>query len=558
MTRPGRPAGVALAALAVVGVPAAHAQPVRLPPTVPVVAPPPTLAMRAPAPTPAALPSTARRPARRRRGPTTIAPPPPPRVTSQLALGLAVDGAGLRTIDGQALTVGGAAYVDGQDFRSARAYGYGEAFLGTRGLVVPGLSTYLASKFRFAPVVPTRPPLVEAWDQVDPFQIRTGWTELEGVVERGPLRSLRVRGGRQFVYGPAVVHLDGVAVGWQRPWLKVAAYLGARVPDWVSDATAGPRQVVAGAEATWTIASDRRPLSLRWRGLRFAGASHSDLTVDWRPRPDVALAVTGRWADRDAARQRATVRVRVSDETRLVIEGELRQRADWLWDYEARDAEGPGQARRYLELGQRLPRAGLRIRAGTVLLDNIDALLFGAAAIDTSAATDPDTPARPGWIEGGAALEVRVRRTFALSLSGLTRLYRRADALPLAQVVDVENQIQPLQWQSDQLGERSLIEGGAAARFTGGARKFSATVEFYARRTRFAQLYVDDGVSDTRPEATDPLDASSLHGGGRFQAEAWISPRLRLRTEYELTTRLGSAPEITGLKALRILVEGRY
>ena len=40
--------------------------------------------------------------------------------------------------------------------------------------------------------------------------------------------------------------------------------------------------------------------------------------------------------------------------------------------------------------------------------------------------------------------------------------------------------------------------------------------------------------------------------------EAWISPRLRLRTEYELSNRFAAAPEIAGLKALRIIAEGRY
>jgi len=126
------------------------------------------------------------------------------------------------------------------------------------------------------------------------------------------------------------------------------------------------------------------------------------------------------------------------------------------------------------------------------------------------------------------------------------------------QVVDAENQIQAAQWPTANVGERNLLEGGVQVRFTGGARKFSASGEIYARRTRYARLYVDDAVAEPLAESLDPLTDSVIHGGGRFIFEAWISPRLRLRTEYELTNRFAAAPEIAGLKALRIIAEGRY
>ena len=47
-----------------------------------------------------------------------------------------------------------------------------------------------------------------------------------------------------------------------------------------------------------------------------------------------------------------------------------------------------------------------------------------------------------------------------------------------------------------------------------------------------------------------------MRGGGRFSLQAWVTPRIRLRGEYELSTTLDLAPEILGYKSLRILLEG--
>ncbi|MBK9031877.1 MAG: hypothetical protein IPL61_11215 [Myxococcales bacterium] len=547
-------AGVALAIA-----PAAAERPPRLPPTLPVARMPTTLTMRL-APTPPPPAPAPPRPRRRRAAPARREPAPP-RVTAQLAIGMAVDGAALRTA-GDAptpgVTVGGAPFTEGVDYRAARAYGFGEAFLGSRGLVVPGISAYLASRFRLAPTIASTPPIVDAWDKIDPLQVRAAWTEADGVIDSGALRTLRIRGGRQYVYGPAVAHLDGLAATWSTSWLRTSVYLGSRVPDWDSGELAtAPRQLITGGEVAVTLRQGPRPLAVRVRALRYADASHSDVTVDWTPRPDVALALTSRLAGREVARHHASMRVRVSAETRLVFDADLRRRADWVWDYDLRD-DDPGRPRRYLDLGPRLPRTTVRGRAGTVLLDNIDALVFGGLAFDGRGVDPTPSFTSAGWVEGGGALEIRMRRTVALTLTGLARVYSRVDAAPAAVVTDEEDQIQALAWPTRNVGERNLIEGGAQVRFTGGARKFSVSGELYARRTRYAQLYVDDADVSPAPEMTDPLDDTTVHGGGRFVFEAWISPRMRVRSEYELSSRFASAPEIAGLKALRIVAEGRY
>lgn len=552
-----------LAALAPV---AAVAQP-GLPPTVEVPTTPRHLAMRAqpPQPSPTTTPPPPRRPRPRpRRAPATAAPTaPPPRLSAQLSLGMAIDGAGLRNRTGDSpatgTTIGGSVYTAGADFNPARAYGFGALFLSTRGLIAPSVATYLASQFRLRPAVGTRAPIVDTWDRVDPLAVRAAWADATELVATGALRTLALRAGRQFVYGPAPVHLDGLWVSWAPRGLHVAAYLGSRVPDWASEVRAADaRGLVLGGELRIPLVDGPRALTARARGLRYAGHTHADVAIDWRPRPDVDLSAVSRIKDDAIAHHRATLRIRVSDETRLAIEATSRKRADWLWDYERVSDNDPTQPRRYLDLGPPTARTTVRVRAGTVLLDNIDALLFGGAALDERDDDQAPTRTSPGWLEGGSAVEMRLRRTLGLTLSGLGRIYARTDAVPAEQLIDLEGHALPLPATGEHIGERSLFEGGVAARFTGGARKFSATAEIYARRTRHALLYRDDGIADSEHELTEPLDLDTIHGGARFAFDAWITPRLRVHTTYELTNRFATAPEIAGLKALRILVEGQY
>lgn len=562
----GGPVRLTLAAAVVAAAAPAVAQPA-LPSTVDVPATPRHLAMRAtpamPSPTTAPTPPAVR--PRRRRAPaiTTPPPPPPPRLSAQLTLGLAVDGAGLRNLAGTApatgTTVGGDTYVDGLNYQPSRGYGFADLFVSSHGLVVPSVSTYLASQVRLRPPVGARPPILDAWDRVDPLQVRAAWADAVGAIDEGPLRTLTLRAGRQFVYGPAPVHLDGLWASWSPRGWRLSAYLGSRVPAWtVEDRRGDGRGAVLGGELRVPVVTGPRGLTVRGRALRYGGHTHGELGLDWSPRADVSLAASARFLDDASAFQRATVRIRVSEQTRLTVDGTRRRRADWRWDYERVEADDPTAARRYLDLGPPTPRSTVRVRAGTVFLDNIDALIAGAVAIDDRDPDQATTRTSPGWLEGGGAIEVRLRRTLALTLSGLGRIYGRTDATPAEQIVDLELSQTPLPATGDHVGERSLFEGGVGARFTGGARQFSATAEIYARRTRFAVLYRDDGFADTPHEGNEPLDIDTVHGGGRFAFDAWITPRLRVHTTYELTNRFATSPEVAGLKALRILLEGQY
>jgi hypothetical protein len=304
---------------------------------------------------------------------------------------------------------------------------------------------------------------------------------------------------------------------------------------------------------------------IRARAIAYENHGHADHTVDGRVRRALDVTALARTFDGAIAHEQLTVRYRLSDHTRVVVDAGYRHRRDPLWDLSYRDRDDDvGADRRYLDLGPRLPRATFRVRAGTVLLDNVDLLLNGGAAVDTHTGEDPadDSLYAAGWLEGGGALEVRVRRTFALGVSGLVRAYNRTDAADEeidATVLDVEDAPSPLVLPADHVGERSLVEGGISARFSGGARKFSVGAELFVRRTRYAELYRDDGVVDAHGddrEADGVLGTRDLRGAGRVTLDAWVTERVRLRCEYDLSSSLAGSPEVNDLKSLRILAEG--
>lgn len=497
-----------------------------------------------------------------------------PEIRAQLVLGFAIDGAepsarGL-TLAGNQLGTGAAtddAHRARVGYDRARAYAFGDAVLGVDRIMTPGLSAYLAARFRIVPTVPRFAPVPTAWDTTDDLQVRAGWAEADGLFTRGPLASLVVRAGRQHVYGPAIAHLDGLWASWRARGLAVALYVGSRVPAWYEPDPAHPdlgaqRGVVSGLELSYDLRRRELPFTLRLRALGFEGHDHADLTVDWAARKDLVITGNARTFDSALAQEHVTLRYRVSEKTRLVIDGRYRHRRDPIWDFAFRDPDEPGVARRYLDRGPSLPRATARARAGTVLLDNIDVLVHGAFAFDARLDRDEVSYHAAGYLEGGTALEVRVRRAFVLGVSGMARTYNHRD--PPEALVDVENQVQPLDLPPQHVGERTLLEGGVVARFSGGARRFSAAAEAFVRRTRWAERYRDDGVADPRTGGGGDLEDELLlgeldvRGGGRISFDAWVTARLRLRTEYDISSALDVAPEIRGLKSLRLLAEGQF
>jgi len=552
-------AGVALAAVAHAG--PADLQLQALPPR------PATLHMRsapqvaqaapaAPAPPPATAAGDAVQVTATRRGGEAAPRDLSRAITFRFDLGFALDGAGLSkkpTLTGG--TLGSANYEE------ARPIGLGDLFLGSRGLGLPSLGTYLAAHARFAATSDLQQPLSSAYDAEDPILIRSAWAESDGLFRQRWLRPLRARAGRQFLYGPAIVHMDGTTVAYETRAFEAHLYAGSRVRDWApSRPSADVGGQLSGGDVRLDLAHWQNiPVVLSASSLRYEGHNHNELSLAYaNKKKDLVVRAAARRRDGQWVRESGSARIQVSDVTQITVDVSHRSSDDWRYDYEWIDADDTSVLR-FLYLGLVTPRLMGSVRAGTVLLDNVDVLVRAATSSDLSRRDAHRDAFSPSWYEAGGAVELRLRRAVGIGASVLGRNYRRPEVAVITDVEETQPDAmrgQPLPDDPTALGERGYAEGGLTVRYTGGARRFSAIAELYGRQTRSVALYENDNRN--QPPGEPKLDDLDRRGGGRFTLEAWPLPQVRLLAEYDLTTALELSPEIRSLKSLRLMAEGTF
>lgn len=513
---------------------------------------PATLALAPPEPAPEAPVDAA--------DPATIDPirlPPPPRRREEISdsgavtleeqlifrfdVGFGLDGgepSGEPMLSGSQVPTG--------EYARVRMYGFGDAVIGTRGLMASSLSTYAAATFRFDHVA-DRPitPVPSVYDAtgVDDILIRAAHAEVDEYFENPWLRPLYLRAGRQFRYGPAIAHFDGFTIGYDTDVASVGLFSGYRVSQ-LGHTDHVPDESISGGDLRLDLYRLRRvPLVFTASFLEFDGSSHSDLGVALQWSRDILLRGSLRSRNGHSARQRLELRLRVSKVTVVSAELDNRTEDDWIYDILIADRPDDATARRWLDLGPPLPRTVLGVRAGTVLLRNIDVLVRGGAAIERD--DEVDAPWSPSYLEAGGALEVRVRRAIAVGSSLLYRRYGRDDPVPVGDLTSGPDPLPGTLFSG--VGERSFVESGGRLEYRQGARKFRAGAELYGRFYRF----------DT-PYQVSRADDADLIGGARFHVEGWAGEHLRLRAEYDLSSAIAAAPELRGIKSLRVLAEGRF
>lgn len=446
--------------------------------------------------------------------------------------------------------------LDRSEYAHLRIYYFGDAVIGSRGLLAPSLSTYLAAQFRMdedsgGRINPV--PTVFDGDDVANLWIRSAHAQLDGVFDHPLLAPVWVRAGRQYRYGPAIAHYDGLTVGYDGPGLTVAAFAGRGVNVTGSAVYSEDHEedVMVGLDGRIDLHALRRvPLVLSGGLLRFHGTSHVETSLALRWSRDVSMSAGIRILDGSHARTRLDLHARVSKVTTVSFELDNRSITDWMYDlFTVQRPVAAGDPRPFLDLGEPVPRLYLGLRAGTVLLGNVDVLVHGGAALRRHEDEFAANAHAASFAEAGTAIEVRLRRTLAMGLNVLVRRYEREE--PLARDL---GQYVPgtLEESTGAAGELSFLEGGAQVRYDLGARRFSASTELYWRRYHFQPSYIDLGA-----EALDEL-ASDVRGGARFGIEAWAGERLRLRGEYDVSSALRVAPELRGVKSLRIVAEGRF
>jgi len=480
-------------------------------------------------------------------------------VSFSLTIGYQVDGArpsGKASFD--------APVQEGRDYSALRSYGFGELFFSTRGVALDSLSSYFALRFDAAQrdiyhppgggaAVPIAPPIA-TWFDRNTFETRTGWGELKDFLPRRfGLRKLRFRAGSQYIYGPWVLHIDGGLLAYDGDIVTASAYAGGRHADYTTDLT-NDRYAVAGASVrvdlrklvSVPVAIAGETLSVTSGVAGQPDSTHRQLELDWQPRRDFTVLAQARTLDDKLANEHVEFRARYHEVSNLVVDVMRRFDTDWRWD-PSLITDDSTVARRYLDLGPVVPQFTASLRAGTLIAENVDLLARTTIAGDLSKSGEPTSSFSASYVELGGALEVRLRRTVAVSASVLSRQTEREDLIG-GPITDVRFVPQPLP-PSAATGERGFTELGVRMRMSLGARQFSAMAEVYGRQTRYAELYQDP---------TDPIPTSDVRGGGRVTLDAWIGKRLRLFASYDLSSALTFTPEITSYKSLRLTMTGFY
>jgi hypothetical protein len=459
----------------------------------------------------------------------------------------------------------GAPIQEGRDYNALRSYGFGELFLSTRGVALESLSSYFALRFDAArrdfyrlpdqTQVRIAPPIA-TWFERNTFEVRTGWGEVKDFLPRRlGLRKLRLRAGSQYIYGPWVMHMDGALIAYDGDIVTASTYFGARHPDYTREITP-ESYAVAGASLRLDLRNLLSvPIALTGETLDLQSfvdgqpdSSHRQLEIDWQPRRDFTVFAQLRTRDDQIANQRLQFRARYREVTNLVFDVMRRLDTDWRWDPSLVAPEDPMTARRYLDMGPVLPQLIVSLRGGTLIAENVDLLARTTIAAELTEPGEPTHSFSATYFEIGGALDVRLRRAVAVGASVLSRQTRR-DAMTAGPIVD-EASPQPLP-PSAATGEEGLTEIGTRVRMTLGARRLSALLEVYGRRTRYADLYVS-------PDPAEPVPISDVRGGGRFSVDAWIGKRLRLFASYDLSSAFDFLPDITSYKSLRLTMTGVY
>ncbi len=445
----------------------------------------------------------------------------------------------------------------GVNYAPLRSYGFGDVVLGTRGLLMKSLGTYFTSEFRtdysgsieghaFTGAVPS---VYYADADENKFLFSNGYAEIDGFFERKWLKPIYLRAGRQYKYGVGVAHFDGSTLGYDTRIFSTNFWSGQRVSLYGFDGIESP-PVMYGSGARLDLFEWRRiPIVLTTDTLDTEDVHHREFGVEFRWSRDVLIRASGRRLAGHFARESLTVWTRLSEVTTINVDLDNRSEYDWMYDlWMLRPVFGqtrqpPGDPRTYLNLGQPLPRLQLAARAGTVILRNLDVLLRAAAAIE-HAGEEEDSAFSPSYVEAGGAVEVRLRRNLRLGSTFVARRYKRDAIEPIIE----EPGAQPIPDPGDEIGDRSFYEGGIGVDYSVGARRFNASAELYGRAYERESPYQE--------VVTTGFDT---HSGGRFSVEGWARSQLRIKAEYDVSLGpLDVAPELRGVKILRVLTEGTF
>ena len=442
--------------------------------------------------------------------------------------------------------------------RNTRFFTVGDLAVGSHGIGITPLSTYLAAHFRLdqdgVPVTTSSPSIYDLAPDASALLVRSAYAELGDFGTTGWLAGLRVRAGRQFRYGFSVVPFDGVSGWYDHARVSASGFVGQRVslyreqldvaglPLVTREAGEG---IVAGASIDLRVVRrGESALVLGGESLVWKDHAYHQATLRWQLNADAALSASARLAGNTIVRWALGARARLSKTSTVQLDGEQRRGDDWAYDFITRSrTAAPGDSH-YLFLGPRVPELRLTGRAGTVLLDNLDILLSIAGAVPTRPLFD--SPWAAPYLEIGMGIDGRLASGLSLALNVRTRAYFRPEFEATAAQPEPD-----VFADAAQVGEYALYEGGARLRYAVGRKRFAADFELFLRQ-------VDDSHFE-RPAGTrlprEEVFVGDVQAGVRLRVEAWIGARARILADYEVSGTPVEDTELRGMQTLRLIGE---
>ena len=353
----------------------------------------------------------------------------------------------------------------------------------------------------------------------------------------------------------------GVISDYEGKLIHATAYAGSRVPDYTARVRLPEsRDAIGGAALRFDLrdlaspipfTSARRPLVVHVGAGAQSCRATARSTSTGGPRATRAHR-PGAPLDGHLANEHFQLRDALQDVTNVVLDVTLRHTSTgcgirrWL---EPR----PDAPRRYLDLGPVLPQLFASLRAGTLIAENVDVCCAARRRIDLT----PDRSAdyvSPSYAEVGGALEVRLRRTLSVGASALSRQTERHD---LSQRRSPTSRTTPSDSRQPSAIRRARIHrdrnvGEDVARRAQFSAWSRSTAGAPATRSTTAR-WPGDVPTDATPACRLPRSAAGA-GSRSMRGSASGSGCSRLRP----LERLDFAPDITGYKSLRLMMEGVY
>ncbi|MFH0899559.1 MAG: hypothetical protein V2A73_02895, partial [Pseudomonadota bacterium] len=380
-------------------------------------------------------------------------------------------------------------------YRATRILGFGDMAVGTKGVLIPSLSTYLSARFfgdsAGRATYSSVPTVFDATTEGRAALAYLAYGEIVGLKQR-VLQPFRLRAGRQVrYYGLYPAHFDGALLAYETDVVCASAYLGQRVslfgPDsryFTTVKTQDSVGLLGGAAARFQTAVFAMPLRVSADFIGLEGERYVQAAVTLTPSPNTSIAATGRSHDDRLAFWQATARAHLQEIGVFSAQVDHRLEADWGYDMSPIGSQQAAEwSGRFLNLGKLPPSLRITTTASLAPYSSWDLILRGVGAWSES--TSEAKLFSPTYFEINGGTELRLRYGLSIGVDGVSRRYHDDDTSVLLPGIGEVG------------GHRSLYGAAARVRHALGRRSLMGQIEAFFQSHSITTPRYPNGASDT-------------------------------------------------------------